>query len=57
MNSFIVANLVISAYNLLWVLGMHIAMAMHVPCPEFKYVAIPWIGIGVPLYALVLIYA
>jgi hypothetical protein len=55
MSSFIAANLAVSAYNMLFVIGMWICMAASIPPPlNMWWLAGPWIVGGIALYVAVL---
>lgn len=55
MSSFVAANLAISAYNILWVLGMNVCMFLRVFPSDlgFKIIIGTWIVSGVALYTIV----
>ncbi len=55
MQGFIAANLMISVYNLLWVVGMFACMIVGIRPPgNMWFIVGPWVGLGAFFYWLVL---
>lgn len=58
MSRFTIANFLISAYNMLWVLVIFFCMATGIrPPSSLAYLFVPWAAVGVALYTAVVLCA